>query len=338
MRAPFPYFGGKRRVADVVWRAFGDCPNYVEPFFGSGAVMLARPHEPKIETANDADAYVCNFWRAVTAAPDEVARWADWPVSEIDLHARHKWLISRTEFRERLRADPEYFDAKVAGWWVWGICQWIGSGWCVDPNNRLPFLSVGATETETAGRGVINAQARTLLNEDRKRGRRGHMPSLGNDRGLNGLSAPPCSDWFRALQARLRRVRFACGDFTRVLGPSVLGKGKNVGGRKPCAVFLDPPYSHEFREPFLYTEDDKAVAEKAREWAVEHGDDPELRICLAGYWDEHRLLMPESWASHRWKGARGYAGDDNDNREQETLWFSPHCLPVEMQRGLFDVA
>ena len=129
MRAPFPYFGGKRRVADVVWRAFGDCPNYVEPFFGSGAVMLARPHEPKIETANDADAYVCNFWRAVTAAPDEVARWADWPVSEIDLHARHKWLISRTEFRERLRADPEYFDAKVAGWWVWGICQWIGRGW-----------------------------------------------------------------------------------------------------------------------------------------------------------------------------------------------------------------
>jgi site-specific DNA-adenine methylase len=34
-RAPFPWFGGKRRVAPVVWQRFGDVENYVEPFFGS---------------------------------------------------------------------------------------------------------------------------------------------------------------------------------------------------------------------------------------------------------------------------------------------------------------
>lgn len=44
LRAPFPYFGGKMRVASVVWDRFGDVPNYVEPFFGSGAILLARPH------------------------------------------------------------------------------------------------------------------------------------------------------------------------------------------------------------------------------------------------------------------------------------------------------
>jgi DNA adenine methylase len=56
-RAPFPWFGGKRRVADVVWRAFGPtCPNYVEPFAGSLAVLLARPGGAgKIETVNDLD-------------------------------------------------------------------------------------------------------------------------------------------------------------------------------------------------------------------------------------------------------------------------------------------
>ena len=37
LRAPFPWFGGKRRVAPEVWERFGDVPNYVEPFFGSGA-------------------------------------------------------------------------------------------------------------------------------------------------------------------------------------------------------------------------------------------------------------------------------------------------------------
>lgn len=34
LRAPFPWFGGKSRAASVIWRAFGNVPNYVEPFAG----------------------------------------------------------------------------------------------------------------------------------------------------------------------------------------------------------------------------------------------------------------------------------------------------------------
>jgi hypothetical protein len=30
-------------------------------------------------------------------------------------------------------SDPDFFDPKVAGWWVWGQCLWIGSGWCQRP-------------------------------------------------------------------------------------------------------------------------------------------------------------------------------------------------------------
>jgi len=48
LRAPFPWFGGKSRCAPVVWRALGNVPNYVEPFFGSGAVLFSRPHTAKI--------------------------------------------------------------------------------------------------------------------------------------------------------------------------------------------------------------------------------------------------------------------------------------------------
>ena len=44
LRAPFPYFGGKSRIAAKVWERLGsNVTNYVEPFFGSGAVLLARP-------------------------------------------------------------------------------------------------------------------------------------------------------------------------------------------------------------------------------------------------------------------------------------------------------
>ena len=42
-KAPMPYFGGKSAVAAQVWDMFGSGANYVEPFFGSGAVLLGRP-------------------------------------------------------------------------------------------------------------------------------------------------------------------------------------------------------------------------------------------------------------------------------------------------------
>ena len=78
LKAPFPYFGGKRVVAPEVWRRFGDTPNYIEPFFGSGAVLLGRPpfEGNRIETVNDLDGHLANFWRALQADPDAVAYYA----------------------------------------------------------------------------------------------------------------------------------------------------------------------------------------------------------------------------------------------------------------------
>src|SRR5262245_11857502 len=118
-QAPFPWFGGKARVAGAVWARLGDVANYVEPFFGSGAVFLNRPPPVDgVETVNDADGMVSNFWRAVQADPDAVAGFADWPVNENDLHARHAWLVGRkSTLQPRLEGDPDFFDARVAGWW-----------------------------------------------------------------------------------------------------------------------------------------------------------------------------------------------------------------------------
>lgn len=394
LKAPFPYFGGKRRVADVVWRAFGPgVPNYIEPFCGSMATLLARPGGAgKIETVNDRDRYLANFWRAIAADPWAVAAWADGPVNEADLHARHKWLVNQHEFREKMHTDPEFFDAKIAGWWVWGICQWIGTGWCggIKHGEPRPNLNSGQgvhaagnvgtralphqrprVSGTAAGQGVLSEKipnlsgfaggirARSLpqqmpylkgmveagvlagaIGDNGPIGgpgsappERGGLPAIGNDRGINGVSAPPCLEWFRALQSRLRRVRVVCGDWTRVLGPSVLGKGKNVGGRRPCGVILDPPYDVNMRAKRIYNHDAPGLAAAVREWALEHGDDPDLRIVLCGYFEEHAAHMPPSWRVHRWKGARGYAAEENDNREQETIWFSPHCLRPDVAQG-----
>ena len=131
VQAPFPWFGGKSRASDMVWSRFGAVDNYVEPFFGSGAVLLGSPRISRAETINDRDGFVANFWRAIRFDPESTAHHADWPVNEADLHARHTWLVShRADLTAHLMGDPDFYDPKVAGWWVWGQCAWIGSGWC----------------------------------------------------------------------------------------------------------------------------------------------------------------------------------------------------------------
>jgi hypothetical protein len=337
VKAPFPYFGGKSRVAQAVWKAFGEnVPNYIEPFCGSCAVLLARPGGPgKIETVNDGCSYICNFWRSIKHNPQKTAEWCDWPVSELDLHARHAWLIKQSiDLREKLRADPDYHDAKIAGWWVWGICQWIGGGWCKTPYQQRPHLHDGDRGVNAAEKQLKQQIPGIHASGVHSFGTR--LPAIGNDRALNGLTASPALEWFQMLSQRLRRVRLVHGDWTRVLGSSTLGKGRNVGGRRPTAVFLDAPYDDELRDPGLYTEDTKNLSVKVRIWALEHGDDPDLRIALCGLASEHDGHMPATWRVHRWTGASGYSRGKNRSRtrHEETIWFSPHCLHAEMDETL----
>ena len=312
--APFPYFGGKRRVAAEVWARFGDVPNYVEPFFGSGAVLLARPNPAKVETVNDLDGLLCNFWRAVRAAPEEVAKHADWPVSESDLHPRHLRLVrAREDVTRKLQADPDWFDAKLAGWWVWGACAWIGAGWCSGEgtweHDGDDWVKLG-----DRGRG-INRKLPHL--SDRGRGINRQLPNLGS-RG-QGIA-----EWFTELQQRLRDVRVACGSWERVLGTSIL----SFNGARPCGVFLDPPYDDG---NMAYSVGGKCAAD-VRAWVIENGDNPKLRIALCGY-DEHNELAGHGWTRHGWKAKGGYgkqsSGDARarENSARETVWFSPHCLP-----------
>jgi DNA adenine methylase len=183
LKAPFVYFGGKSKVADLVWSRLGDVPNYVEPFFGSGAVLLARPHVPRTETVNDINGHLCNFWRSIKHSPEETAQWATWPVSECDLHARHKALWA-VDLSEQLRADETFHDPKSAGWWVWGCATCIAGSW-----HSSKVLS-GLPHLGCAGVGVNKA------NYD-------------------------IHSEFQRLQDRLARVRVVCGDWKRITTPTI---------------------------------------------------------------------------------------------------------------------
>ena len=331
LRAPFPYFGGKSRIAAKVWERLGsNVTNYVEPFFGSGAVLLARPDWTPaanyIETVNDKSGFVANFWRAVQYDPAAVAHFADWPVNENDLHARHAWLVQNhlETLPARLEGDPDFYDAKIAGWWVWGACCWIAGGWCT---GRGPWRSV---ETE-AGRQLIRLA-------DDQQGVKRQRIVLGRNVGItSNLDRANKRAWIVSLAARLQGVRVACGDWNRVISPTVTASHGTTG------IFLDPPYADTAgRYPGLYERDDLTVAHDVRAWAIAHGDDPNYRIALCGYDTEHGSHMPADWTPVNWKTAGGYAhlghGAGRANRHRETIWFSPHCLEPDrpLIQSLFD--
>ena len=324
-KLPYPWFGGKKTISDVAWKAFGDCINYVEPFFGGGAVMLMRPDYNPIrhtETVNDIDCNLANFWRAIKTDPESVAFWADYPVSEIDLGARNRWLVTRTysdesEFAKQMQVDPDFYDAKQAGWWVWGINAWIGTGFC-EPEvhyRRLPHLGNG-------GKGIH----RKLLHLG--------LPHLADSgKGVHRKSNDSLIEYLKYLSKRFRKVRVCCGDFERVLGKSV------TFGQGLTGVFLDPPYSAD-RAVVYGRNDSQAVAFRAAKWAFANGDNPKLRIILCGYEGEHKI--PDNWTTYAWKANGGYSNLGNkqgrENSSKERLWLSPRCLPVEQKQQQLELA
>lgn len=197
LKAPFPYFGGKSKVAALVWERFGDVRNAIEPFCGTLAWMLLRPHAPQIETVNDANCFIANFWRAVQADPEAVVDHCNFPVNEADLHAWHRYLVLTPQaaaFRFMVRSDPKYFDPEIAGRWVWGQCQWIGGGWCMDnpavatpETNKRPGLSVSSMYS-----GVCSQKKPKLSSNGvgagvhAGNGLKNQMPDISGDSGCTG--------------------------------------------------------------------------------------------------------------------------------------------------------
>lgn len=150
-------YGGKRRWAPLIWDRFGDPDTFVEPFAGTIALLLGRPDPCPREIVCDLNGFICNFWRAMRDDPEAVAYHATWPTIHQDLTARHRWLIAwGQEHREELSNDPDWYDAKAAGWWVWGASNWIGHGWCDTWDVRPRVLGKGQTGQGVSQQRIAN--------------------------------------------------------------------------------------------------------------------------------------------------------------------------------------
>ena len=298
LKAPMQWFGGKRAVVDDVWQRFGTPKQYLEPFCGSAAILLGAREPASLEVIGDLNGFVANFWRCAKMQPAKTAEWADYPVSHIDLGARHRWLMKQ---RDRLGAelhDPNWpGDPQVAGWWLWGQCAWIGSGWCDWFAGQIPHVT-------DAGRGIQAS---------------GQIPHVG-DAGMGHLlTTGGQAAWvaLHKLAARLDRVRVIHGEWSRCLNHHY--------GKEQTAVFLDPPY---VGFEALYG-DKRPVALDVCEWAREHAH---LRVALCGHVGDYDL---PGWEQFLWSRDSNTYGSDK-TKDAECIWFSPACLPPTRQ-GVLDL-
>jgi len=347
-KPPFPWFGGKSKAAPLVWQLLGDVEHYVEPFAGGLAVLLNRPHPCNrpyhSETVNDVDALLVNAWRGIQFAPDAVAEAASWPVSEACKTARQiaflRWR--ETEAKERIAGDPRFFDAEMAGWWLWAVAVQIGAftgdgAWTADPVTgrimkmpraalREPGVSRDKPHLANNGRGVVGPVLRELGVAE---------CDLPDTDDFHPITMPRLRWWMRLLSARLRHVRICNGDWSRVCTNGALHT-LSVRSNGVCGVFLDPPYDNSERAKSLYSTDDGSVAAACRAWAIEAGKDPRNRIVLAGYNVEHSDLLEHGWREYEWFKRDGLltGGMNKASGLRERLWASPHCLRpgVESER------
>jgi len=354
LKSPYPWFGGKGAVAAVIWQRLGaDVRCFVDPFLGSAAILLSRPNynpDKHIEIVNDLDGMVVNFWRAVQHDPDQVAYHADWPRFENDLHARHAWLVQRkADLVGRLEGDPDYHDAKAAGWWAWGQSLLMGRGWC---SGRGPWHVVDgrlvrqarrdsshATDDSGITRSIFDIKATSAYGV-------GIISQRAFQSASNGVRLPrgkALLPYVLRLSDRFRRVRVVCGDWSRVLVPAVVeGINPSLSNPQTTAIILDPPYAAHDREANVYAHDDATIAYRVRDWAVEHGRNPKIRIALCSY-DGH-YDMPDDWAAYRWQANGGLGnragGRGRVNKAREVIWFSPSCIKPSSrptQKSLFDL-
>ncbi|PJM79993.1 DNA adenine methylase [Bifidobacterium scaligerum] len=307
LKSPFPWFGGKRAAAPMVWQLLGDLLQYVEPFAGSLAVLLARSRYDRdhVETVNDLDCMIVNTWRAIRYAPADVAILCTAPVMEAELHARLAYVNEhRTDdFTAWIEGDPAHYDAALAAHWLYATCNSIG--YPFDPG---PWHTVDGRLIHLADKGRgINRELPHLA--DKGRGINRELPHLAS-KGQGIL------DYLNRLANRLQYTRITCGDWSRCLKPSSIGPSDwNQTG-----VFLDPPYRNANTK--YHTSDENTVSQQVETWCLNAPED--CRIVLAGYDNEHDPLLEHGWTKHQSKpGGSGYNHGANTNRER--LWASPAC-------------
>ncbi len=100
-------------------------------------------------------------------------------------------------------------------------------------------------------------------------------------------------------------------------------------GNSTTGIFLDPPYATG-NQQYAMGGTGTNLSAQVREWCIEQGANPRIRIVLAGLPGEHTEIENHGWTLHHWKAKGGYANQSEhapgEGARLESLWYSPHCV------------
>ncbi len=93
-RSPFPWFGGKQRLADTIIALFPPHRVYCEVFGGGASVLLSKS-PVVLDVYNDAEDGLVNFFTCLRDRPDELV-----PLLELTPYARSEFLHCTDTWRD----------------------------------------------------------------------------------------------------------------------------------------------------------------------------------------------------------------------------------------------
>lgn len=127
LKPPFTYFGGKLSLAGRIAALLPDHEHYVEPFAGSLAVLLAK-QPSHMETVNDLDGSLMNFWRVLRERPGELER-----ICALTPHSRAEHAAAREPAEDDLERARRVWVLLTQGR---GGHTWRRTGWRYYQNPR----------------------------------------------------------------------------------------------------------------------------------------------------------------------------------------------------------
>ncbi len=147
------YYGGKWNLAPWIISHFPPHKNYVEPCGGAASVLLQKPRSA-LETYNDLDGNVVNFFRVLRDRPDELIRkirLTPWARTEYELS-----LESCDDPVEKARRYSVALAMSISGATEYNTPA--TRGWRVRTEERGYEISMRADTLESIARRLIGVQ------------------------------------------------------------------------------------------------------------------------------------------------------------------------------------
>lgn len=339
----YTYMGSKRSQLTNILDILGDdISTLIEPFAGTACVSINRPKSVKNCYINDYDCHVANVLRSVMYYPDDLIKAAARPRIELDMHQTHDYLVNgKVKIREALLSSNRGCIPEMAGWWVWGLNNWIGSGWCCENGYTKYLIKPDEVAIKNKdldqflGNKITTGRGKPChgnnLTEQLPKATWRIKPSDSNkltEQLSQSERVDHITNMVYAIYNSLRDCRVLYGDFARVLTKSYI-EGPRTG------VFLDPPYRSCDKMDYGTDGKDLEVFTRAYNWFIDHRNDPKLRIvfcCQSG--DLEGLEVPDDIGRISWSRNSGYAkGDQKSLRKTELML---HNRNVDVNENLTD--